>query len=186
MARPRLTCSGCTTVGLPSVSAKCWFIAGNSASARTTANPIRCVNEILPPRVRLSWLLITTRLSASSFAGTARTLVAVGTVSDAFMFLTTADAAPRSAVTSPSLPTGAVLAACVVEPAAGLAAGRGFSGAGTDPFEAIASRSALRPFSPGSAGSATGVGAAPGALPLPVVGVGVVVVATSPGVSAGR
>src|SRR3954471_7422232 len=39
---------------------------------------------------------MTMRLSASSLAGTARTLVAVGTVSDAFMFLTTAAAAPRS------------------------------------------------------------------------------------------
>ena len=37
MARPRLTCSGCTTVGLPSTSAKCRFITGNSASALTTA-----------------------------------------------------------------------------------------------------------------------------------------------------
>src|SRR3954451_21108990 len=36
------------------------------------------------------------RLSASSLAGTARTLVAVGTVSETFMFLTTAAAAPRS------------------------------------------------------------------------------------------
>src|SRR3954462_7062988 len=36
------------------------------------------------------------RLSASSLAGPARTLVAVGTVSETFMFLTTAAAAPRS------------------------------------------------------------------------------------------
>src|SRR4051812_50221729 len=36
------------------------------------------------------------RLSASSLAGTARTLVAVGTVSETFMFLTTAAEAPRS------------------------------------------------------------------------------------------
>ena len=33
---------------------------------------------------------MTMRLSASSLAGTARTLVAVGTVSETFMFLTTA------------------------------------------------------------------------------------------------
>ena len=39
---------------------------------------------------------MTMRLSASSLAGTARTLVAVGTVSETFMFLTTAAAAPRS------------------------------------------------------------------------------------------
>src|SRR3954469_12898494 len=39
---------------------------------------------------------MTMRLSASSLAGTARTLVAVGTVSETFMFLTTAADAPRS------------------------------------------------------------------------------------------
>src|SRR5919206_4297197 len=65
---------------------------------------MRCVNETLPPRERARWLLITTRLSASSFAGTARTLVAVGTVSEAFMFLTTAPAAPRSGIDVPSPP----------------------------------------------------------------------------------
>src|SRR5256885_1099760 len=59
---------------------------------------MRCVKETLPPRDRARWLLITMRLSASSLAGTARTLVAVGTVSEAFMFLTTAAAAPRSGV----------------------------------------------------------------------------------------
>src|ERR1700754_2789007 len=54
------------------------------------------VKEILPPRVRLSWLLMTTRLSIISLAGMARTLVAVGRSSDCDMFLTTAAAAPRS------------------------------------------------------------------------------------------
>src|SRR6185437_4722643 len=58
------------------------------------------VNEILPPRVRLSWLLITTRLSIISLAGIARTLVAVGTSSDCDMFFTTAAAAPRNTWTS--------------------------------------------------------------------------------------
>src|SRR6476660_1788888 len=57
---------------------------------------MRCVKLTLPPRERARWLLITMRLSASSLAGTARTLVAVGTVSERFMFLTTAAAAPRS------------------------------------------------------------------------------------------
>src|SRR6478609_2744711 len=84
-----------------------------------------CVKLILPPRVRLSWLLMTTRLSASSLAGTARTLVAVGTVSEAFMFLTTSDAAPRRVVDTPAAPAGAPsaerAAACDVVPAAGLA-----------------------------------------------------------------
>src|ERR1700754_3132471 len=89
---------------------------------------MRWVKEIFPPRVRLSWLLMTTRLSASSFAGTARTLVAVGIVSEAFMFLTTAPADPRSGVVVP-LPSSAAeraagRAACEVLPAAGLLAGR--------------------------------------------------------------
>src|SRR3954469_21409234 len=63
---------------------------------------MRCVNEILPPRVRLRWLLMTMRLSAISFAGTARTLVAVGTLSEASMFLAMAAAAPRSCFDSGS------------------------------------------------------------------------------------
>src|ERR1700749_4531106 len=51
---------------------------------------------------------MTIRLSISSLAGTARTLVAVGTSSDADMFLTTAAAAPRSTCTSsPSAGGGA-------------------------------------------------------------------------------
>ncbi len=37
MARPRLTCSGLTRVGLPSFSAKEWFIDGISFSACTMA-----------------------------------------------------------------------------------------------------------------------------------------------------
>src|ERR1700720_4278435 len=73
---------------------------GNALSACTNAEPSRWVNEILPPRVRLSWLLMTVRLSIISLAGTARTLVAVGRSSDIDMFLTTAAAAPRSTWTS--------------------------------------------------------------------------------------
>ena len=45
----------------------------------TIAHAMTWVNEILPPRLRVRWLLMTVRLSMSSFAGTARTLVAVGT-----------------------------------------------------------------------------------------------------------
>src|SRR5882762_1867706 len=56
------------------------------------------VKETLPPRLRRRWLLTTIRLSAISFAGTARTLVAVGTDSDASMLATTRAAAPRSVV----------------------------------------------------------------------------------------
>src|SRR3954454_7723968 len=78
---------------------------------------MRCVNDTLPPRERARWLLTTMRLSARSLAGTARTLVAVGTVGETFMFLTTLAAAPRSGVCLP--PDGPAVA--------GLAAG--FAGA---------------------------------------------------------
>src|ERR1700761_8547257 len=64
------------------------------------------VNETLPPRVRLSWLLITTRLSIISLAGIARTLVAVGSSRDIDMFFTTAAAAPRNTWTSSPSPGG--------------------------------------------------------------------------------
>ena len=53
------------------------------------------MNEIFPPRFRLRKLLITIRLSAINFAGTARTEVAVGTSSEEVMFFTTVAAAPR-------------------------------------------------------------------------------------------
>src|SRR3954470_17118155 len=96
---------------------------GNASSARTSASPIRWVNETLPPRARARWLLMTMRLSASSFAGTARTLVAVGTVSEAFMFLTTLAAAPRRGDCVPAATGGAAVLA------AGLAAGAFSAGA---------------------------------------------------------
>src|SRR3954462_486224 len=54
---------------------------------------------------------MTMRLSASSLAGTARTLVAVGTVSETFMFLTTAAEAPRSGDCLPAATGVAGLAA---------------------------------------------------------------------------
>src|SRR6476646_10204434 len=56
---------------------------------------MRWVNETLPPRPRRRWLLMTTRLSMSSFAGIARTLVAVGTARLASMLVTIRAAAPR-------------------------------------------------------------------------------------------
>ena len=98
MARPKLTCSGLTTAGLPSTSVKPLFISGISASALTTAKPIRWVNDTLPPRPRCSALLMTVRLSMSSLAGTARTLVAVGTARLASMLVTTRAAGPLSGV----------------------------------------------------------------------------------------
>src|SRR5438552_1371552 len=63
---------------------------------------MRWVNEALPPRPRLRWLLMTMRLSMSSLAGTDRTLVAVGTVRLAIMFVAVRADAPRSRRTSAS------------------------------------------------------------------------------------
>ena len=88
-------CAGVTTFGLPSTSSKWRFKFGNDLIAWTIAYPRMWVNDTLPPRVRARWLLMTTRLSIISLAGTARTLVAVGICSEAAMFLATAAAAPR-------------------------------------------------------------------------------------------
>src|ERR1700759_4790974 len=104
---------------------------GKSARARTIAYPSRWVKETLPPRVRLRWLLTTIRLSASSLAGTARTLVAVGSSSEMFMFFARAAAAPRSRAVRSSAPSSApgwaALAGLVVP-------GAGFDPAGAEPF----------------------------------------------------
>ena len=81
---------------------------GNDSSALTSAKPRMWVKETLPPRVRLRWLLMTMRVSNISLAGTARTLVAVGTVREADMFLATAAEAPRSTLDS-SVGSSAVL-----------------------------------------------------------------------------
>src|SRR3954447_23938745 len=59
-----------------------------------------CVKLTLPPRERARWLLMTTRLSISSLAGTARTLVAVGTWRLDSMLVTTRAEAPRNGLTS--------------------------------------------------------------------------------------
>src|SRR5690606_21188125 len=64
-----------------------------------SAQPMRCVKLILPPRERDMWLLMTIRLSIISFAGIVRTLVAVGTVSDWSMFAASVLVMPRSGVT---------------------------------------------------------------------------------------
>src|SRR6185369_16213407 len=106
---------GVTSTGLPSTSANELFISGCTARALTSAQPIRWVKLTLPPRPRARWLLITMRLSASSLAGTARTLVAVGTARDASMFWTIFAATPRIGV---------------VEGLAGAAAGAAATGAG--------------------------------------------------------
>src|SRR4051812_36819831 len=59
---------------------------------------MRCVNETLPPRARDRWLLMTMRLSHSSFTGTERTEVAVGTDRESSMLATVRAGAPRRTV----------------------------------------------------------------------------------------
>src|SRR5690606_11257821 len=91
---------------------------------------MRCVKEIFPPRARLRWLLMTMRLSNSSFTGSARTDVAVGSSSEASMFLATAADGPRRVTCSgPSFFASASLPSLVLPAAAaGLAgAGAGFA-----------------------------------------------------------
>src|ERR1700759_2489446 len=80
IAIPRLTWAGTTTLGLPSGSAYDTFWLGNTLRVWTIAQPMRWVNETLPPRARRRWLLMTMRLSIISLAGTVRTLVGGGGV----------------------------------------------------------------------------------------------------------
>jgi hypothetical protein len=100
-------------------------------------------------RERLRWLLITIRLSIINFAGTARTLVAVGTVSEPSMLVTTRALTPRigsNLAASGVLKTGAGLTIgsagvgvcsersrtsfCVADVAAAGATGAGVAAAG--------------------------------------------------------
>ena len=90
--------AGVIRLGLPSTVSNPTFISGIARSALTSAKPIRCVNDTLPPRARARWLLITIRLSQRSLTGTERTLVAVGTDSETSMFCTVRAGAPRSTV----------------------------------------------------------------------------------------
>src|SRR6478672_9307334 len=181
MASPRLTCGGVTAFGLPSTSAKWRFMFGNFLTACTNAYPIRCVKEILPPRVRFRWLLMTIRLSIIALAGMARTLVAVGTSRDADMFFTTAAAAPRSTWVSSAWAAGAGLlfaagSAVLASAFAGAFSGAGIFAAGSSAFTAGVLASASLVSAPplllagfgGGAGAGSGavVGLAAG-LPLP-------------------
>src|SRR3954451_11052126 len=149
MAMPRLMCSGRTSEGLPSTSAYELFISGCAMTERTIAQPIRWVKLTLPPRPRARWLLITMRLSASSLAGTARTLVAVGMLSDASMLVAIFAATPRSGVV-------------VVASAAGFGVVAAGFGAGASTFSTG--------LAAGLAASFGGAGAGAGALPLPFAG----------------
>src|SRR5882757_5977536 len=176
MARPRLMWAGLTRVGLPSFSAKELFIDGMALSACTMAKPMRWVKETLPPRARLRWLLMTMRLSNSSFTGIARTEVAVGSSSEACMFFATAAAGPRSGTYSvpfaagaapfeAALPAGAVAFA---GEAAGLAGA--VAGAGADAWAAGA----------GWAAAGAGAGAAGAADAVEAAGLGAGTVAAWP------
>src|SRR6188768_2423563 len=107
--------------------------------ARTMAYPIRWVKEIFPPRFRLRKLLITIRLSAINFAGTARTEVAVGTSSEEVMFFTTTAATPRSGVVVMPLPSASCAAfaafaafAATMSPGVAVVTGRAGRAAGGD------------------------------------------------------
>ena len=79
---------------------------GISDRDSTTAQPMRWVKETLPPRVWARWPLIMARFSMRTLAGTARADVAVGTDSEASMFLAVRAAAPlrRTEASSPAPP----------------------------------------------------------------------------------
>src|SRR5690349_15778246 len=106
---------------------------------------MRWVKETLPPRARARLELMTTRLSIRSLAGTARTLVAVGTSRLVTMLVAMALAGPRrTETTSSSGAVGALLllgswagmgwavvpAAGFFEPSRATVAGAFFAGAG--------------------------------------------------------
>src|SRR3954452_23170209 len=158
IARPRLMCAGVTSVGLPSTTSKPTFISGIDRSALTSAKPMMCVKDTLPPRARARWLLMTIRLSQSSLTGTCRTLVAVGTARLASMLATVRAGAPRSTVNVGSSDTCGALGS-----AGSLGTGRdavGWVGAGAE------ERADASPVAAGvgaADGFATGVGAGLGA-----------------------
>ena len=109
------------------------------------------VKETLPPRARFRWLLMTIRLSISSLAGTARTLVAVGTSREASMLVTTRAAGPfRTAVVVAAAPPAGAGAA-VVAASRGTWTGAGAAGAAAAPGPRA-----------GAAGCAAGAGAGAG------------------------
>src|SRR5215470_9797291 len=95
---------------------------------------MRWVNEVLPPRPRPRWLLMTMRLSMSSLPGTERTLVAVGTVRLAAMLAAVRADVPRSRTTSASGAGGAGWAAAAGAGGDGAAGGVGWA-AGAVPAE---------------------------------------------------
>ena len=119
------------------------------------------MKEIFPPRFRFRKLLITIRLSAISFAGTARTEVAVGTSSEDVMFFTTAAATPRNGVVVMPAPSAscaalAAFAAFAATMSPGVAVVVGRAGRATGGDESVDS---LPPTRAGAAGgdAATGL-----------------------------
>ena len=128
------------------------------------------MKETFPPLVRLRWLLITMRLSASSFAGTARTLVAVGTVSDCSMFLAIAAAAPRSGLrSSPGAGrTGVAVAAVAGDGLPVVGSTEGFSGAGFSGAAVPPESLGALPLVPESVPRVDLLGACSGAVPARV------------------
>ncbi|CAM5339356.1 hypothetical protein STENM223S_06580 [Streptomyces tendae] len=98
---------------------------------------------------------MTMRLSNSSFTGTARTDVAVGSSSEAFMFFATAAAGPRRVtISGPSGAESASLAGAAF--ACGLAAGLAGAAAG---FAAGAAGAAAAGCGAGFAGAGAGAAA---------------------------
>src|SRR5829696_860238 len=163
MARPRLTCAGVTSTGLPFSSCpKPLFISGMTPMALTRAKPMMWVKLTLPPRLRARWLLMTMRLSMRSFAGTARTDVAVGTCSELSMFVTTRALAPRMGVCStlPSGPDSFGACASLGFGAAAVAGGSVRAGVGVVSLAAGSAAGAAGAGAPVGAGASEVVGAA--------------------------
>src|SRR4051812_45173851 len=102
---------------------------------------MRCVKLTFPRPVRDRWLLRIWRLTSSSFAGTLRTDVAVGTPRLASMFSTMRAAAPRiGLVVSPSSTSGAdpLPPGAGVGAETGAVAGTGVVAAGVAPLSVVA------------------------------------------------
>src|SRR6478752_7512764 len=144
--------------------------------ARTIAYPIRWVKEIFPPRFRFRKLLITIRLSAINFAGTARTDVAVGTSSEDVMFFTTAAATPRNVVVvnpspSASCAARAAFAAFAATMSSGVAVVVGRAGRAAGGAASVAS---LPPTRAGAVDGAAATGLADliGSAPVCLAGAG--------------
>ena len=85
-ARPRLIPPRSTRIGLPSSTPYEHFIDGWRSVDFTMAHARICVNESFGRRCFASTMLAIRRFSSSAFTGTLRTLVAVGTRSEASMF----------------------------------------------------------------------------------------------------